>query len=138
MRGGEGATTEAYVLVRRREERPSQRRRWAFFSGLREPDAEDRPGRSKRSRCEAARERRPRRTCWYAAGRSDRANDADGPFSAACASRTLKTGQAAQKGPDARRRGSDDRGVRAGTPQGGATEPTTQMGLFQRPARAGR
>src|SRR5881628_3287593 len=34
MRGGEGATTETYAVVRRREERPSQRRRWAFFSGL--------------------------------------------------------------------------------------------------------
>src|SRR5437773_3318596 len=34
MRGGEGATTETYAVVRRREERSSQRRRWAFFSGL--------------------------------------------------------------------------------------------------------
>src|SRR5436309_9771384 len=34
MLGGEGATTETYAVVRRREERPSQRRRWAFFSGL--------------------------------------------------------------------------------------------------------
>ena len=31
---GEGATTETYAVVRRREERPSQRRRWAFVSGL--------------------------------------------------------------------------------------------------------
>ena len=33
---------------------------------------------------EAAKERRPRRTQLYVAGRSDRANDADGPFGAAC------------------------------------------------------
>src|SRR5438093_784059 len=35
---------------------------------------------------------------------------------------------------DARRRRSDDRDVRGCTSQGGATEPTTQMGLLQRPA----
>ena len=39
MRGGDGATTETYAVVRRREERPSQRRRWAFGSGLRGADA---------------------------------------------------------------------------------------------------
>ena len=34
MRDGEGATTETYAVVRRREECPRQRSRSAFFSGL--------------------------------------------------------------------------------------------------------
>ncbi len=40
----------------------------------------NRAGRSKRPRCKATRKRRPRLTRLYVAGRSDRANDADGPF----------------------------------------------------------
>src|SRR3972149_254504 len=44
--------------------------------------------------------------------------------------------QAAQKGPDARRRGSEERGVLRCTLQRRATKPTPQMGLFQQPAKA--
>src|SRR3972149_2536506 len=44
--------------------------------------------------------------------------------------------QAAQKGPDARRRGSEERGVLRCTLQRRATKPTPQMGLFQQPASA--
>src|SRR3989304_7718554 len=41
--------------------------------------------------------------------------------------------QAAQKGPDARRRGSGERGVLRCTLQRRATKPTPQMGVFQHP-----